>query len=97
MIDRRRQQQPVLAVETLGIVAVAPRLAVARAQMLDAIDARDPAAPLHLPDALLEQPLSAPREDQRGLLGFLDRLLPDRLDQVLLPLGLPLGRRARLL
>jgi hypothetical protein len=31
VIDRRREQQSVLAVEALGVAAIAPRFAVARA------------------------------------------------------------------
>ena len=49
MIDRRREQQPVLAVEPLGVVAVAPRLAVAGAQVLGAVDPGDAAALLRAP------------------------------------------------
>jgi hypothetical protein len=88
-------QQTVLAVETLGVIAVAPRFAVARAQMLDAVDASDPAFHLYLPHALLEQALAAAREDERRHLRFVARLRVDGADQVLLPLRLPLPRRAR--
>ena len=54
VIDRRRQQQAVLAIETLRIAAVPPGLAVTRAQMLDAFDARDAAASLDLPNVSID-------------------------------------------
>src|SRR5690606_12518260 len=95
MVNARRQQKSILAIEALGIVAVTPGFAVARDQVLDAIDARDPTSFLNLPNALLEQPLPAPSDDQSGLLRFVDTLLLDRLDQMLLPLDLALRRRAR--
>ena len=53
VIDRRRQQQAVLAIETLRIAAVPPGLAVTRAQMLDAFDARDATAPRLTLDGVL--------------------------------------------
>jgi hypothetical protein len=53
------QQQAVLAVEALAVVGVAPRLAVAGAQVLDAIHAGQPAGGLALHHVLLEQALAA--------------------------------------
>ena len=67
---------------------------MARAQVLDALDARDPAAPFQSPDSLLEHSLAATREDQRRLFGFVDWLVPDLVDLMLLPLGLSLRGRA---
>jgi hypothetical protein len=59
VIDRRREEQAVLAIEALGVGAIPPRLAVARAQVLDAVDARDAATLLQPPHVLLEEPLAA--------------------------------------
>ena len=69
VVDRRRQQQPVLPVEALGVGRVAPRLAVAGAQVFLAVDAGDAAVRFDRLHALFEETLTAAGEDEGLLLG----------------------------
>jgi hypothetical protein len=70
VIDTRRQQQAILAIQSLVIAGIPPRLAVTGDQMLDALDAGDSAALFERQDPLLEKSLPAARPDDRLFLGW---------------------------
>lgn len=59
-------QQAVLAVEPLLVAAVAPRLDVARDQVLHALHPRDAAGMLDRAHVVAEEPLTATRLDECG-------------------------------
>jgi len=70
VIDARRQQQSILAVQAFFVVRVSPRLAVARPQVGEIFNQRDPASVFQLHDPLFEKPLPLPGNDQLFTLGF---------------------------
>src|SRR5690606_9050276 len=87
MVDARRQQQPVLAVEPLLIGRVTPWLAVAGSQVLVTIHSSDAAGTLDRHHPLLEEALAATREDYRLPFRLLQaRIRGDHMQLVLLPL-----------
>lgn len=100
VVDRGRQQQAVLAVEALGVGGVAPRLAVARAQVFGTVDAGDAAARFDGLHALLEETLAAAGEDERFFYGLVESGIElDALAQVFFPddeLGVELWGRGEL-
>jgi hypothetical protein len=65
VVDAGREEQPVLAVQTLTIAAIAPRFAVTRAEMNGIVNASDAAVFLELHDALFEKPLATTGSDER--------------------------------
>src|SRR5262245_26968475 len=68
MVDRRREEQAVLAGQSLLIRAVSPGLDVAGSQMFRALDLGDTAALLDPLNPLAEQSLTSPRENESFLL-----------------------------
>jgi hypothetical protein len=95
-------------IEPLVIRRIPPGLAVARDEVSRVVDCRDPASPLNLHNALLEQALPAPGPNDRLPIGVSDRgirghplfqsMLPNikvvaRFDLVNLAVGIDSDRR----
>src|SRR6185369_9058047 len=72
MLDMRRQQKAVVAIELLGIGAQAPGFDVAGSQMSAIHQAGDAAGTLQLLDIRAERTQSVPGLDQRPLLAGSD-------------------------
>ena len=86
MINARRQQQAIFAVESLFVGRVPPRLAVTCNKVHRIFDAGDAASCFDLAHPILEQALSIPRTDNRQPIGFSDGGI---VDQLLLQLAFP--------
>jgi len=84
----------VLAVQPLLVGSVPPRLAMARAEMLLAVDARDPASVLDAHDPLLEHALTTTGEHDRSPLRVTAWRRLERRSTRVLPMrpGRPLRR-----
>ena len=70
VIDGRGQEQAVLAVQALLVIAVAPGLDVAADQVVGVGDSGDAAGSLDGPDVLLEHALADAGGDEGLLFGF---------------------------
>jgi hypothetical protein len=70
VVDGRREQKTILAVQPLLIRRVAPRLAMAGDEMDRVLDPRDTAAFLDLADPFLEEPLPFPCPNDRFALSI---------------------------
>src|SRR5690349_13647108 len=93
MVHGRCQEQAILTIESLFVAAVAPRLDVARNQVLHALDLSNAAGMFDRTHVVSKDALAAARLDKRCLLGFPDRWVSDDgdLDAALPFLNVPLG------
>ena len=73
MVDRRGQEETVLAIKPFLVVAITPRPNVARSKMLEPLHTRDSPPSFQSSQVLLEDPLAASGENELHLLGVADR------------------------
>ena len=70
MIDRRGEEEAILAVQPLLVGGIPPRLAMTCHQMRGVFDAGDPTSALDPRHTITEQPLPTPRPNEREPIGL---------------------------